>query len=529
MKVRNKSILNGSLHAEIGDFKPNLLLTRVEDPSIDDLELPPRSIFVHGSAHASAIVHELLHWTQFAGTSWGHLCLLCNQIRANDFANAALYDDLSKILSDISNLEIGDDCSWIGPIRHVPQRSALFAQTWRDNSIAYDLFVHGGASFEKANAVFSEESLGSVLTDVFTDKLSYYSREVDAHIMDLDDKHRVDRFSLLRGVRGKILGMKDLFEGQARANEVLFMLNSDQHEKADLRALLDHFIRADETESMTYWNFFHTYLQFRSIKIQDLEDFKRELARFCLIADIALSPEWPLCTELGKDSRIGPWSEFYPVNRFYTLLSKVGDFAKSFDWRSQNSHDEFVKHACSSAGWLTPNELATAFIEQAAASVSVFKNSWESSKFDSKSFFMRDYYFYIFYEFCRQRITSPSYIALPGLVYSNVVHSNVQYFGDGPEFLQSPLQMKANSRKVFTPLKNKSTQFAWLTGTLISNAIFSSCILQQIPLTPELFPFDVPERQQEQIAKNIQMALRIPIKWNQRSSWASALLSRLGD
>ncbi len=487
------SLLENSQKDILGYFSPSYLLTFIRDKV--NLDIFPKEILAN-IAVSSTITHERMHWNQFFGTTWGNICLLIKQCQIDNFPDWNQFQDLKGILHELKDITILDNYQIHPNIRYKSRESGIFLQQWRDNALTYELFTHDIPITKKI--LSASESVACALSDYYTTISDYFDIEEQIIIAEIDNLCNFKQLIFPKiSHNATPLTVSDLLEGQARASEIIFSLNTLN--------LLDEIGMITHQEYLNYiypficetpyWRAFQDYLFISKKEVAKPFEFLKRLTEFCIIIDISLSVPWPPYVSPKIMGQL-PWKLFYPVYRFFIICNVVKEIEEEIhDVFNFSSHLEYYEIICNCLNWPTPRQLAENYLEISSDKYYNFAAQWENEDFNGDNITIHDYYYYIFRNFCELRIKSPTYIPNLGLTqigsFSNIDLEYICGVGSNKYWIDSPLQLREKSNKILTKLK--TSQFNWISLNLLHNVIMNDYVLQFKPISFRDFFFDVPD------------------------------------
>jgi hypothetical protein len=239
--------------------------------------------------------------------------------------------------------------------------------------------------------------------------------------------------------------------------------------------------------------------------------FGEDLTRFCLLVDIALSPQTIMNSTI-EDLANQKFDDFYPCNRFIQACVASTQYEKPVNIYNSKSTINFTTLICKLIKWKTPEELSISYLEKYHKKIEQFSSEWESNfvSFDQST--LSHYLHYIFYKFSEIRTKNANYISNLGLVHTgSYIEKNIDLLlGTERYFISSPLYCSTELDLVSTFLKEQK-QFQWVVSRVVSNEIYKSIFLGQNDLTDKV-PFKMPENLQNALVSHFSNIHSIEIK-----------------
>jgi hypothetical protein len=511
MILPKDSIINNPLNNLLGVFYPNFLLLNNNGYNPQKMF---GDLFTDTLTYSATEIHERIHWGQFVGTSWGNLCLKLNQCQADKFINASVYTDLIRILEDLKNIKISDNYQISrNDVNDDNYSSMVFLQNWIDGMLAQSFFMVGGAKFKQFDCL--KQSIAVALCDQFTTSCEYFGVEDSRLVSELDELFTFNDFSISDNYQGGVLSTKDLFEGQARASELVYLFNfTDVADKMDSIENFNKLINS-LSQNSPYWIAFNYFLHITNERFSSLKEFSHSLAKFCLLVDISFATPWPPFVSADSIGNLS-WDDFYPTNRFSKACLSFKRININFNANDPNEHLKFVDDICSYLDWDTPSNMAKSYLGFTKKKNKLFSKDWENGN-TLQGYAVNDYYTYVTTKFCELRTKIPTYI--PNLGFScigDVALDTISllWSDNNAEWILPPLQLKGEDKKLFTPIReDRKNCFQWLSSLLIHNSILNDFVFQNKIVDFSYYPFEVPVWVREYLIEYIKKNYSIEFKY----------------
>lgn len=322
--------------------------------------------------HYQTLVHEAIHWWQYTGTNFGSTIFFMH------------HQNLGATAGSFINLE--------GNLKESLIKKRLAGEPIIETSNASrDLIKNNLGDFWEAactaqanrlvvgiinNNAFSKckDLVNPILfQDTFT-QCMYWVRQEKAKLkgsleIDWDQTpYQFSKISLIKGPFGEI-GLPELLEGQARALQIIFLINRASLEQSKdkerrIRKTISDLIQAPVDS--VYSSAYQLFKSFIDEEITSIRDIRRSYTQFVILCDIALSSPTPFSI-LDKSNSQFDWDDIYPPTRFFQLLLNINKhpFDEAFNASENKGSQEIIDFwrecICNSAGiincdeYLSPN------------------------------------------------------------------------------------------------------------------------------------------------------------------------------
>jgi hypothetical protein len=339
-------------------YDPRTLITRVTEPNI--IELERSSDFAQMFEYNATRVHEMVHWFQHHGTSFG--CFL-ESLRLSQFLTTLRYlrsmpSDKAKDLIHKRNkfsrpiLEIDPQTQY--PIFHEGENNNemnLFKQIWFDHQWVHTV-LEDSRILQSGLRQIPGVSFGEVISDVMLalredSDFLFDAKNVSAILESREWFSIPDHEMQFTDWRGKALTSKALMESAATISEIQLFRYSAHFwsvfiEEEDrikiIKSRVDRILEGD------YGLPIRIILEIMQIDFSsDINLLFDMLPTVNILCFIALNPPLPpYVMSPPCDRQSWQWNDLYPPVRFIRLARCIKKIGLLNDWRNHESISSYI-------------------------------------------------------------------------------------------------------------------------------------------------------------------------------------------